>query len=84
MRKQANKKDEINRALEYMGLEAGQPITNVKINHVFIGSCTNSRLSDLRKAAGVVRGRKVDPTVKAIVVPGSFRVKLAAEEEGIR
>jgi 3-isopropylmalate/(R)-2-methylmalate dehydratase large subunit len=76
-------KDEIKRALEYMGLEAGQAITDVKISHVFIGSCTNSRLSDLRKAASVIQGRKVDPSVTAIVVPGSFRIKLAAEEEGL-
>lgn len=75
--------DEIKRALEYMGLEANQPITDVKISHVFIGSCTNSRLSDLRKAASVIQGRKVDPSVTAIVVPGSFTIKLAAEEEGL-
>jgi 3-isopropylmalate/(R)-2-methylmalate dehydratase large subunit len=75
--------DEIKRALEYMGLEAKQPITDVKISHVFIGSCTNSRLSDLRKAASVIQGRKVDPSVTAIVVPGSFTIKLAAEEEGL-
>jgi 3-isopropylmalate/(R)-2-methylmalate dehydratase large subunit len=79
----ASKKDEIQRALEYMGLEAGQPISSVKIDHVFIGSCTNSRLSDLRKAAEVVRGRKVRPSVTAIVVPGSFSIKLAAEKEGL-
>lgn len=78
-----SEKDEINRALQYMGLEAGQPISSVQIDHVFIGSCTNSRLSDLRKAAEVIRGRKVNPSVKAIVVPGSFSVKLAAEKEGI-
>lgn len=78
-----SEKDEINRALEYMGLEAGQPLSSVAIDHVFIGSCTNSRLSDLRKAAEVIRGRKVNPGVKAIVVPGSFSVKLAAEKEGI-
>jgi len=76
-------KDEINRALEYMGLKARQPISSVKIDHVFIGSCTNSRLSDLQKAAEVVRGRKVNPSVTAIVVPGSFSVKLAAEKEGL-
>ncbi|MDP4107519.1 MAG: 3-isopropylmalate dehydratase large subunit [Bacillota bacterium] len=75
--------DEIKRALEYMGLEANQPITDVKISHVFIGSCTNSRLSDLRKAASVIQGRKVDPSVTAIVVPGSFTIKLAAEAEGL-
>jgi 3-isopropylmalate/(R)-2-methylmalate dehydratase large subunit len=79
----ASDKDEIKRALEYMGLEAGQPITDVKISHVFIGSCTNSRLSDLRKAASVIQGQKVDPSVTAIVVPGSFTIKQAAEEEGL-
>jgi 3-isopropylmalate/(R)-2-methylmalate dehydratase large subunit len=79
----ASDQDEIKRALEYMGLEANQPITDVKISHVFIGSCTNSRLSDLRKAASVIQGRKVDPSVTAIVVPGSFTIKLAAEEEGL-
>ena len=78
-----SEKDEIKRALEYMGLEAGQPLSSVAIDHVFIGSCTNSRLSDLRKAAEVIRGRKVNPGVKAIVVPGSFGIKLAAEKEGI-
>ncbi len=78
-----SEKDEINRALEYMGLEAGQPISSVKIDHVFIGSCTNSRLSDLRKAAEVIRGKQVAPSVKAMVVPGSFSVKLAAEKEGL-
>jgi 3-isopropylmalate/(R)-2-methylmalate dehydratase large subunit len=76
-------KEEIQRALEYMGLQAGQPITSVKIDYVFIGSCTNSRLSDLRNAANVIRGRKVNPTVKAIVVPGSKLIKQAAEQEGL-
>jgi len=78
-----SEKEEINRALEYMGLKAGQPISSVKIDHVFIGSCTNSRLSDLRKAAGVIRGHKVNPSVTAIVVPGSFSIKLEAEKEGL-
>lgn len=76
-------KTEIQRALDYMGLEASQPITSVKIDHVFIGSCTNSRLSDLRKAASIIQGRKVSPSVQAIVVPGSKSVKLAAEQEGL-
>lgn len=79
----ASEKDEITRALQYMGLEAGQPISSIEIDHVFIGSCTNSRLSDLRKAAEVIRGKKVNPSVKAIVVPGSFLVKIEAEKEGI-
>jgi 3-isopropylmalate/(R)-2-methylmalate dehydratase large subunit len=79
----ASDREEIKRALEYMGLETGQPISSVKIDHVFIGSCTNSRLSDLRKAAEIIRGKKVHPSVKAIVVPGSFSVKMAAEKEGL-
>lgn len=78
-----NEKAEIQRALEYMGLEAGQPITSVEVQHVFIGSCTNSRLSDLRKAASVIQGRHVKPSIRAIVVPGSKSVKIAAEQEGI-
>ncbi|MCT2534259.1 3-isopropylmalate dehydratase large subunit [Aquibacillus koreensis] len=81
--KTANGKDEIKRALEYMGLEANQPISTVSIEHVFIGSCTNSRLSDLRRASEIIKGRKVNPAVTAIVVPGSHSVKAAAEKEGI-
>lgn len=73
----------IKHALEYMGLEADIPISSVPIEHVFIGSCTNSRLQDLEQAASVINGRKVNPTVKAIVVPGSQTVKLAAEEQGL-
>jgi 3-isopropylmalate/(R)-2-methylmalate dehydratase large subunit len=76
-------KEQIKRALEYMGLQAGQPITSVEIDYVFIGSCTNSRLSDLRNAANVIRGHKVNPLVKAIVVPGSKLIKQAAEQEGL-
>ncbi|MCE7793638.1 3-isopropylmalate dehydratase large subunit [Salipaludibacillus sp. CUR1] len=76
-------KEEIERALEYMGLEANQPISSVTVDHVFIGSCTNSRLSDLRRAAKVVEGKKVHPSVKAMVVPGSQTVKKAAEAEGL-
>jgi 3-isopropylmalate/(R)-2-methylmalate dehydratase large subunit len=76
-------KEEIERALEYMGLQVGQPITSVEIDYVFIGSCTNSRLSDLRNTANVVRGHKINPSVKAIVVPGSKLIKQAAEQEGL-
>jgi 3-isopropylmalate/(R)-2-methylmalate dehydratase large subunit len=76
-------KEEIQRALEYMGLEGGQPITSVKVDHVFIGSCTNSRLSDLRNAASIIQNRKVHSSVTAIVVPGSYRIKQAAEDEGL-
>lgn len=76
-------KEEVKRALEYMGLEEGQPMTSIEIDHVFIGSCTNSRLDDLRKAAKIVQGKKVKDSVRAIVVPGSFLVKMQAEEEGL-
>ncbi|ALC92182.1 isopropylmalate isomerase [Bacillus sp. FJAT-18017] len=78
-----NERNEIERALEYMGLEAGKPISSVTVEHVFIGSCTNSRLSDLRRAASVIRGRSVNSSVRAIVVPGSKSVKAAAEQEGL-
>ncbi|MFO7245902.1 MAG: 3-isopropylmalate dehydratase large subunit [Thermaerobacter sp.] len=71
------------RALEYMGLEPGTPIQDIRIDRVFIGSCTNGRLSDLRAAARVVRGRKVAPHVTAWVVPGSQQVKAQAEAEGL-
>ncbi|RLL46762.1 3-isopropylmalate dehydratase large subunit [Oceanobacillus piezotolerans] len=76
-------KEDVRRALEYMGLEEKQPITSIDIDHVFIGSCTNSRLSDLQKAAAIVDGKRVKYGVKAIVVPGSFSVKLEAEKLGI-
>jgi 3-isopropylmalate/(R)-2-methylmalate dehydratase large subunit len=71
------------RALEYMGLKPGTPISEIEIDQVFIGSCTNSRIEDLRAAAKVVRGYKVAPQVKAMVVPGSQQVKLQAEKEGL-
>ncbi len=70
-------------ALEYMGLEENQPMTSIEIDHVFIGSCTNSRLRDLEKAARIIKGKKVKDGVRAIVVPGSFLVKMEAEEKGI-
>lgn len=76
-------KDEVKLALEYMGLEEGQPMTSIEVDHVFIGSCTNSRLKDLQKAASIIKGKKVKDTVKAIVVPGSFLVKMQAEESGL-
>ncbi|ETT86485.1 3-isopropylmalate dehydratase large subunit [Viridibacillus sp. FSL R5-0477] len=76
--KQAHKK-----ALQYMDLQEGTPLTDIAIQHVFIGSCTNSRLHDLRSAAAVIEGKKVNENVKAIVVPGSFTVKKQAEEEGL-
>src|SRR3954465_2196674 len=71
------------RALDYMGLKAGEPIQNVPVNNVFVGSCTNGRLSDLRNAARVLRGHKLAQGVKMLVVPGSQNVKRAAEAEGL-
>jgi len=73
----------LERALDYMGLEEKQPIKSIEIDHVFIGSCTNSRLSDLEKAAKIIEGKKVSDKVTAIVVPGSFSVKILAEEKGL-
>ncbi|MFB1099746.1 3-isopropylmalate dehydratase large subunit [Terribacillus sp. JSM ZJ617] len=73
----------VEQALAYMGLEANQQLTSIEIQHVFIGSCTNSRITDLRKAASVIKGRKVHPSVRAMVVPGSFTVKMQAEQEGL-
>ena len=70
-------------ALVFMGLGAGAPIAGTPVDVAFIGSCTNGRLSDLREAARVVRGRRVAPRVRAIVVPGSQAVRLAAEQEGL-
>lgn len=70
-------------ALEYMDLKPGTPITNIPVDRVFIGSCTNSRISDLRAAAEVAKGRKVADTVSAMVVPGSQAVKRQAEAEGL-
>jgi 3-isopropylmalate/(R)-2-methylmalate dehydratase large subunit len=71
------------RALTYMNLKAGTAIRDIAVDAVFIGSCTNGRLEDLRAAAGVIRGRKVAPGVRALVVPGSALVKAQAEEEGL-
>lgn len=76
-------KDSCEKALEYMGLTAGTKITEIDINKVFIGSCTNSRIEDLRAAAQVAKGKKVASGVDAIVVPGSYRVKEQAEQEGL-
>ncbi|MGG3449498.1 3-isopropylmalate dehydratase large subunit [Domibacillus aminovorans] len=76
-------KESVRLALDYMGLEAGTKLTDIPVDFVFIGSCTNSRLSDLRAAAEVAKGRKVKDNVTAIVVPGSQTVKQQAEAEGI-
>lgn len=75
--------DAHDRALAYMGLTPGQPLTGLPIDAAFIGSCTNARLSDLRRAAAILRGRKVAAHVKAICVPGSTSVKAQAEAEGL-
>jgi 3-isopropylmalate/(R)-2-methylmalate dehydratase large subunit len=71
------------RALAYMALTPGTPIREIKVDRVFIGSCTNSRIEDLRAAAAVVHGKHVHPDVRAMVVPGSARVKAQAEAEGL-
>lgn len=78
-----NSKKAARRALEYMGLAAGQPLEEVTIDRVFIGSCTNSRIEDLRAAAAVAKGRKVAANVSAMVVPGSQAIKAQAEAEGL-
>jgi len=75
--------DAAERALAYMGLEPGTPIREIPVDRVFIGSCTNSRIEDLRAAASVVRGQHVHPSVRAMVVPGSAQVKRQAEAEGL-
>ncbi len=80
---ESSDREALTKALQYMGLEEGQRLTDIDVQHVFIGSCTNARLSDLRAAAAVIRGRKVHPNVTAIVVPGSQMVKRQAEEEGL-
>lgn len=79
----AEHKNDVERALSYMGLEENQPMTSIEIDHVFIGSCTNSRLGDLQKAASIVKGEQVKDGIRAIVVPGSFGVKQQAEQEGL-
>jgi len=71
------------RALEYMGLEPGTPLQGVPVDRVFLGSCTNGRIEDLRAAATIVRGRRAADSVRAMVVPGSMRVRAAAEAEGL-
>ncbi|MGF7047990.1 3-isopropylmalate/(R)-2-methylmalate dehydratase large subunit [Paenibacillus sp. DS2015] len=78
-----NERKAAEKALEYMGLTPGTPITEITIDYVFIGSCTNGRIEDLRAAAEVAKGYSVSEQVTAIVVPGSGRVKIQAEEEGL-
>ncbi|WP_213583259.1 3-isopropylmalate dehydratase large subunit [Paenibacillus sp. J2TS4] len=78
-----NERKAAEKALEYMGLTPGTPMTELNVDRVFIGSCTNGRIEDLRAAASVAKGYKVSPSVNAIVVPGSGRVKIQAEKEGL-
>ncbi|HYI26114.1 MAG TPA: 3-isopropylmalate dehydratase large subunit [Thermomicrobiales bacterium] len=79
----ANDRDAAARALKYMALEAGTPIRDIRVDTVFIGSCTNSRIEDLRSAAQIIEGRHIASTVRGMVVPGSMRVKAQAESEGL-
>jgi 3-isopropylmalate/(R)-2-methylmalate dehydratase large subunit len=79
----ADERAAVERALAYMALEPGTPMQEIEVDRVFIGSCTNSRIEDLRVAASVVRGRHVHPSVRAMVVPGSAQVKQQAEAEGL-
>jgi len=79
----APRSDTDERALRYMDLKAGTAIEDITIDRVFIGSCTNARIEDLRAAARIIRGRRVHPKVRALVVPGSTTVKRAAEDEGL-
>ena len=78
-----HQRDAAERALAYMGLEAGTPLKDVKVDRVFIGSCTNGRIEDIRAVAAIAKGRQVADTVSAMVVPGSGLVKEQAEEEGL-
>jgi len=79
----ATRRRSYERALEYMDLEPSRPIENIGIDRVFIGSCTNSRIEDLREAAKVLKGYKVSSGVNALVVPGSMQIKRQAEAEGL-
>jgi len=79
----ADEREATERALRYMALEPGTPITDIRVDRVFIGSCTNARIEDLRAAASVVEGRRVAESVRAMVVPGSAQVKRQAEAEGL-
>jgi 3-isopropylmalate/(R)-2-methylmalate dehydratase large subunit len=79
----AGEREALAQALKYMGLEGGKPLVGHPVNVVFIGSCTNSRISDLRTAAGLLKGRKVNPKVRVLVVPGSQEVKRQAIAEGL-
>jgi 3-isopropylmalate/(R)-2-methylmalate dehydratase large subunit len=78
-----NERTAAEKALRYMGLQAGVPLREVSVDTVFVGSCTNGRIEDLRAAADVIKGRKVADGVRMLVVPGSMRVRLQAEQEGL-
>ncbi len=78
-----NERAAAERALEYMGLTAGTPLRDIRVDTVFLGSCTNGRIEDLRAAADILRGRHIDPGLRMLVVPGSMRVKVQAEAEGL-
>ena len=78
-----NEEKAAKKALEYMNLKAGTPITDITLDRVFIGSCTNARLNDLKEAASVIKGKKVSKNVKAMIVPGSQNVKREAEKLGL-
>jgi 3-isopropylmalate/(R)-2-methylmalate dehydratase large subunit len=78
-----NERAAAERALEYMDLKAGTPMKEIAVNTVFLGSCTNSRIEDLRAAAAIVNGRQKADGVRMMVVPGSQKVRLQAEEEGL-
>ena len=71
------------RALEYMGLTANTPMKEIKVDTVFLGSCTNGRIEDLRAAAAIIKGKKISNSLRMLVVPGSARVRLQAESEGL-
>ena len=78
-----DRRQAVQRSIDYMGLRAGQPLREIAIDTVFIGSCTNGRIEDIRAAAAVAQGRRVADSVRALVVPGSGLVKAQAEEEGL-
>ena len=78
-----HKREQVARALQYQALKPGTPVRDIPVNVVFLGSCTNGRIEDLRAAAAVLRGRKVKAGVRALAVPGSAEVKAQAEREGI-
>jgi 3-isopropylmalate/(R)-2-methylmalate dehydratase large subunit len=79
----SNQSSAIRKALDYMQLEAGRPLLGHPVDVVFIGSCTNSRMTDLREAAQLLRGRRVSPKVRVLVVPGSEEIKRQAQAEGL-